>query len=149
MPDPISQTEKVGYLEVIAKTILAEEPDDARFKRLLEQFRDVVGKVVSNPKKRDVDSLFSDLSEMCRHSPIEMRKTISAELQRRLGRPLSYFEKARLARIDRIVARGKVRTDDEWRLIEERVQELCEEETVAQCEVLNRLLAEYKPKAEA
>lgn len=146
----ITQQEKLGYIRVISLTILAEEPPDKRFNAIVQQLREVVDKVVANPRKHAVDPIFSDFTDMCREAPVEQRKTISTMLQREVGHPLSYFESARIHRINRIAKRGVIRTDDEWRLVDERLQELSQSrEAPAEREILDRLLWTYKPKQKA
>ena len=150
MPSLLTQIEKVVFIEVIATTILSETSEDPRIDPVFTHMREVIARVAAAPKKREVDCLYTDLAEWCRHSPVAMRKVVSSTLQRKVGRPLSYFEHARLARIERIVKRGKIRSDDEWRIVEERVQELCEEpDSSHETEILNQLLWRYIPKTEA
>lgn len=144
-----TQAEKIAFLAVFSEVILAEEPADPRFKGAHTEFAAIIGEVVAKPTKAAVNSLFSDLSEMCREGSRQERALVSAALQQKIGRSLAYFEGARLARIDRIIARGKIRTDDEWRLIDARICELCEEPVSPDpTEVLDRLLSEYKPRLE-
>jgi hypothetical protein len=64
-----------------------------------------------------------------------------------MGLSLDYFDTQRLEDLSRITARGILRSHDEWRFLEERVQELSgssgHDEEIAQ---LNRLLSAYQGK---
>ena len=51
-------------------------------------------------------------------------------------------------KIEKIITRGKIRTDDEFRLINERVDELCQNDGDAEMiEACNKMLLDYEERA--
>ncbi|MBP6865852.1 MAG: hypothetical protein KBC32_11380 [Candidatus Didemnitutus sp.] len=141
MGDSPSVEQKLAFADAFLRLLANRAPDVA------QPFIEVLVAVRERPTERKVDSVYHDLLEWSRGLAAPDRRELSGILQRTLGLPLDYFDKKRLERIAKIVGRGHLRSDDEWRFIEERIQELCErsdndEEIVR----LNRLLAAYEEK---
>lgn len=139
-----SHEQKLIFAEAFLCVLTSRAPEVAApFNEALKQIRE-------SPRQREVDGVYHDFLEWCRCLPPADRQDVSKILITKIGLPLDYFDERRIARIAKIVTRGFLRSDDEWRLIEERVQELSESETdEAEILRLNDLLGSYEAKKRA
>ena len=141
MADSPSLEQKLAFADAFLHVLASRAPSVA------QPFSEVLVTVHERPTQRKVDSVYRDLLEWSRELPAHDRRELSGVLQRTLGLPLDYFDKKRLERIAKIVRCGSLRSDDEWRFVEERIQELCESpENDEEILRLNRLLAVYEEK---
>jgi hypothetical protein len=141
MADSPSLEQKLGFIDAFLRVLETRAPEVAR------PFRDAMVAVQEKPTARKIDSVYSDLLDWCRGLPASDRHSVSELLQSTIGVPLDFFDSKRLERIAAILRRGHLRSDDEWRFIEERIQELSEapapDEEVKR---LDELLAAYEAK---
>jgi len=141
MSDYSSFEEKLGFVNSFLHVLDMRAPDVAR--PLIE----VMSGIMKKPTRRKIDTVYRDFLEWCRGLSVEDRIAISKRHKTTMGLSLDYFDTQRLEDLSRITARGILRSHDEWRFLEERVQELSgssgHDEEIAQ---LNRLLSAYQGK---
>lgn len=87
---------------------------------------------------------FRDLTEMHRE---EGDLNFNAYLEKKTGYKINIFQ-AYYERIEKIVTKGKISTDNQYREINSMVDHLCQSTPVdtEKIEILNRLLADYERK---
>jgi hypothetical protein len=87
---------------------------------------------------------FNDINEMVKDIPKDLLDELNALLREKFGKDLRTYSKKRLKQIGSVLRRGKILDEDEFRLIEERVSELCQlEPQASDITGLNNLLSTY------
>jgi hypothetical protein len=141
MKTSLTMAQKLGFVDAFLRVLSDRAPDVAR------PFNEVMTSVRARPTQSKVSSVYVDLLEWCRYLPAPDRREISGILQSSMGRPQDYFDAKRLERIAKIVQRGFLRSDDEWRFVEERIQELSDlDESRENVLILDGMLRAYEVK---
>ncbi len=136
-----TQEQKLAFADAFLRVLSDRAPDVAR------PLNEVVTNVRARPTQSKVNCVYGDLLEWCRYLPAPDRREISELLQSSIGLSLDYFDQKRIERIEKIVQRGFLKSDVEWHLIEERIQELCQNEANNKATVvLDSLLRSYEEK---
>lgn len=139
--DKLSKEQKLAFLETCTE----------EFKRLnpswFPGYIEPMEKLLTDPKHRGLDSCYGDMKEMLSGLSGAQRVSFSSRLKQRSGLTLDDLDLNRITKIAKIVDSGAIRTDDQWRLIESRVDELCQSGGSGKdIESLNKLIGAYEAK---
>lgn len=89
-------------------------------------------------------SSINDYNEDARDlTPAEFEE-LNAILREKFGEDLVHNRQKDLAKIKRIVKRGKINNEDEFRLLKGRIDELLEEEKIEEAQLLDKLMFEFE-----
>ncbi|MCQ2320438.1 MAG: hypothetical protein MJZ91_03785 [Bacteroidales bacterium] len=89
-------------------------------------------------------SSINDYNEdACDLTPSEFEE-LNAILREKFGEDLVHNRQKDLAKIKRIIKRGKINNEDEFRLLKGRIDELLEEEKVEEAQLLDKLMFEFE-----
>lgn len=89
-------------------------------------------------------SSINDYNEDARDlTPAEFEE-LNAILREKFGEDLVHNRQKDLAKIKRIIKRGKINNEDEFRLLKGRIDELLEEEKVEEAQLLDKLMFEFE-----
>lgn len=102
---------------------------------------------VSRKSINELYHLRNDLNEWTNGLSIENCKALNQLLLDQFGKDLSFYSKEKFRKINQIMKRGKISSDEEFRMIDERVNEICQSEhNKSELEKLNDLLLKYETK---
>ena len=89
--------------------------------------------------------VYKDMNELSKGlSSIDLEE-LNRVLKERFGSDLTVYSNKGLAKIQRIIKRGRVNTDDEFRLLSNRVDEIYADDSKKdEVEVLNKLMGDYE-----
>ena len=89
-------------------------------------------------------SSINDYNEdACDLTPSEFEE-LNAILREKFGEDLVHNRQKDLAKIKRIIKRGKINNEDEFRLLKGRIDELLEEEKIEEAQLLDKLMFEFE-----
>ena len=89
-------------------------------------------------------SSINDYNEdACDLTPSEFEE-LNAILREKFGEDLVHNRQRELAKIKRIIKRGKINNEDEFRLLKGRIDELLEEEKIEEAQLLDKLMFEFE-----
>lgn len=89
-------------------------------------------------------SSINDYNEDARDlTPAEFEE-LNAILREKFGEDLVHNRQKDLAKIKRIIKRGKINNEDEFRLLKGRIDELLEEEKIEEAQLLDKLMFEFE-----
>ena len=89
-------------------------------------------------------SSINDYNEDARDlTPAELEE-LNAILREKFGEDLVHNRQKDLAKIKRIIKRGKINNEDEFRLLKGRIDELLEEEKIEEAQLLDKLMFEFE-----
>ena len=89
-------------------------------------------------------SSINDYNEDARDlTPAELEE-LNAILREKFGEDLVHNRQRELAKIKRIIKRGKINNEDEFRLLKGRIDELLEEEKIEEAQLLDKLMFEFE-----
>lgn len=90
-------------------------------------------------------SSINDYNEAARELPPEQFTELNRILNEKFGEDLIHNRKKELAQIRRIVKRGKINNEDEYRLVKSRIDELLwMDDSMTECKILDSLLCDYE-----
>jgi len=113
-----------------------------------QSFTAIIQKAFDQHDLRGMRMVFNDTNEMARGLPETQLLELNRILEAKFGRSLTDEEKEMKKQINKIVKRGKINNDDEFRLLEQSVSELSQEQSYSsEIETLNRLLAGYHQRS--
>lgn len=91
-----------------------------------------------------IRSSINDYNEDARDlTPAEFEE-LNAILREKFGEDLVHNRQKDLAKIKRIIKRGKINNEDEFRLLKGRIDELLEEEKIEEAQLLDKLMFEFE-----
>jgi hypothetical protein len=94
---------------------------------------------------RGMRQIARDLNEEARYLPKKDLDRLNAVLKEKFGEDLSENRKKDLVKIDRIRKRGRIRSENEFRLVKERTEEIWQDDDKEEeNEALNKLLTEFE-----
>lgn len=88
--------------------------------------------------------IYNDDNERSRYSKPAELEELNAILREKFGEDLVHNRQKDLAKIKRIIKRGKINNEDEFRLLKGRIDELLEEEKVEEAQLLDKLMFEFE-----
>lgn len=89
----------------------------------------------------------NDINEWASYLPKSDLESLNEMLRIKFGKDLHTHSKDISKQISTVLKRGKINNDDEFRLIEEKVGELCESESeLSEIDMFNKLLLAYEDK---
>lgn len=137
----IAPEHKMAFAASVLDIVALRAPVVAR------PFQELFERIEKRPKASDIDQVYQDLIEWSHGLTAADRKILSKTLHKKTGYALDYFDKKRLSRLQKIMDRTAIRNEDEWRLVEGRVQEICDE-AMHEPEIkrLNQLLSSYEKR---
>jgi hypothetical protein len=96
---------------------------------------------------RGVKQAFYDTNEWASELRSADVKELNTILKSRFGKDLNFYSKERYKKINQIIKKGRISNDEEFRMIDERANEICQsEEKKSELEKLNQLLLMYETK---
>lgn|GEM_PF-5690610 len=104
-----------------------EYKEDIQMRKTFERLKEVVIDAYNKGQLGVLKSYSKDITESIREYPFWKLKAADKRLTEKTGLGLKFFKVARHKEIKRILKIGKVKTADEYRLLESRVEEVFEE----------------------
>ncbi len=102
-------------------------------------------KVTPSIYMKGLKEAFNDLNGTARDLPPKLLEELNKILRDKFGKDISTYSLSDMKQIVKITNRRKIVNEDEFRLINERVNELCEMDSESsELEVLNGLLSMYE-----
>lgn len=96
---------------------------------------------------RGLKQAFNDTNEWASELNESDVNELNLLLKNQFGKDLSFYSKEKFRKINQIMKRGKISSDEEFRMINERVNEICQSEhNKSELEKLNDLLLKYETK---
>lgn len=89
-------------------------------------------------------SSINDYNEDARELPSAELEELNGILREKFGEDLVHNRQKDLAKIKRIVKRGKINNEDEFRLLKGRIDELLEEVKMEEGQLLDKLMFEFE-----
>jgi hypothetical protein len=127
-------------LEII-RFMLASDPTAP----VLTQAQDAISGAFDRGDLRGLRIVTRDVSEWARGLALSDRSRLDELLRSRFGKPLSSSSRRDLRKVNAILARGRIRDSDEYRLMEARADEIhTDVSQVKKLARINRLLAAFK-----
>jgi hypothetical protein len=107
--------------------------------------RQIVTETFEKSNLRGMRMVYKDMNELSKGlSSIDLEE-LNRVLKERFGSDLTVYSNKGLAKIQRIIKRGRVNTDDEFRLLSNRVDEIYADDSKKdEVEVLNKLMGDYE-----
>lgn len=88
--------------------------------------------------------IYNDDNERSRYSKPAELEELNAILREKFGEDLVHNRQKDLAKIKRIIKRGKINNEDEFRLLKGRIDELLEESQFEEAQLLDKLMFEFE-----
>lgn len=112
--------------------------------QFLQKFYETVLKGFDSNNLRGSRLLYQDLNDWAKDLPPKELEELNQILLEKFGFNLKKYDSKNSAKIKRIIKRGTINNDDEYRLLLDRVDEIyADENTKDEVDILNGLLADY------
>jgi hypothetical protein len=93
---------------------------------------------------KGIRQAYSDVNEMAKDAPKQILEELNKILRNKFGKDLSTYSQDISSRIEEILKRGKIIDDDEFKIVEEKVSELCQiDPQLLEVTTFNNLLSVY------
>lgn len=117
-------------------------------KKLYEPFKkDLTNNFNSKNKniQRGFKETYRNLKEEIGYWPEKMKADLNIVLNSKFGETISQINQEKEKDIKKVILRGKINNDDEFRMIDEKVNEICQTDTdSSELDKLNHLLLMYE-----
>lgn len=95
--------------------------------------------------QRGFKETYRNLKEEVGYWPDKMKANLDNILYSKFGETISQIDQEKEKEIIKIIKRGKINNDDEFRMIDEKVNEICQKNTnSSELDKLNHLLLKYE-----
>jgi len=106
--------------------------------------REIVESTYARHNLKGLTMVFNDLTEMMQNSGAEKLKELNSLLYNRFGRDLNFYSRKKASLIKRILRKGFISNDDEYRTVDQEISDLLlykpDSETI---QALDKLMADF------
>ena len=112
---------------------------------LFKQFHQVIIESFNKNNIKGLKTAYTDNNDMARDLPPSDLNELNQILREKFGYDLTKANDQNLAKIKRIVQKGHLKTDDEFRLLLNRVDDIYADDNMKdEVEILNKLMHDYE-----
>ena len=141
-------SDELNFLAEWSRVILAFIGEITSEPGLLRSFEAGVDRSVERRDLRGLRMMSKDLTEWARSLSVRDQEKLDQLLRARFGHGLSEAAEDARGEINRILRRGQIDTQDEYRLLMSRAEEIYADDSKAgELEQINRLLAAFQQDA--
>lgn len=131
------------WIVAILEFMIKVEPDSIALRDLRKTTHDAY----SESDVRGLKSIAGELPNFFKILSPANRSELDRKLHDLFGYGLEVESQRRQKRIERVLTRGAIESEEDYRLVEERVEEICEKESLKnEAEELNELLLAFYKK---
>lgn len=148
MAKTLSQEEKAAAVKEMGEWCLTilDFQKAGFLPELFQKAQDAVARTMAAQNLRGMRMIAHDMAEMGQSGTRAQTAELDALLRRKHGRGFAEVKKERQREAALILARGKIRTEDEYRVLQDRIEDLVDEEADAvEIENIDSLMATYVP----
>ncbi|OJV35346.1 MAG: hypothetical protein BGO33_08735 [Bacteroidia bacterium 43-41] len=128
--------------ETIINFLILKSKDNS-----LDIFHQIITETFNKSDLRGMRMIYKDLNEGANDLPLMELNELNQLLSKKFGRNLTEYNNKNLAKIKRIVKKGNISNEEEYRLILNRVEEIYADDTQKdETKILNMLLTNYIKK---
>ena len=122
---------------------------DPEFLFLAKEVEKIIMKIDKKKKKNDMRALYKELHLWLRDLPPNQIEELNQILTEKFGHNLADVAKMETKAIEKIIKRGRIRNDTEYRLVWQREDEIYTDDSQFEyAETLRKLLSDYEDQKE-